>query len=59
MSTITAYAYDRVRNGDRMQGVFEVSRDRPILVAVEDILLITECSDPDEWEERVRYLPLR
>jgi hypothetical protein len=59
VSTITAYAYDRVRNGDRMPGVFEVSRDLPILGAVEDLLLITECSDPDEWEEQVRYLPLR
>ena len=27
-----------------MPGVFEVSRDVPILVAVEDILLISECS---------------
>ena len=59
VSTITAYAYDRVRNGDRMPGVFEVSRGVPIVVAVEDILLIGECSHPDEWEGQVRYLPLR
>lgn len=59
VSTITAYAYDRVKNGDRMPGVFEVSRDVPIVVAVEDILLISECSRPDEWEGQVRYLPLR
>lgn len=42
-----------------MPGVFEASRDVPILVAVEDILLISECSHPDEWEGQVRYLPLR
>jgi hypothetical protein len=36
-----------------------VSRDVPILVAVEDILLISECSHADEWEGQVRYLPLR
>ena len=59
VSTITGYAYDRVRNGERMPGVFEVSRDVPIRVAVEDILLLTECSRPDEWEGQVRYLPLR
>jgi hypothetical protein len=59
VSTITAYAYDRVRSGDRMPGVFEVSRDVPILIAVEDILLISECSRPEEWEGQVRYLPLR
>ena len=32
-------------------------RTRPS--AVEDILLISECSHPDEWEGQVRYLPLR
>ena len=37
VSTITAYAYDRARNGDSMPGVFEVSRDVPIVVTVEDI----------------------
>lgn len=47
---MTAYAYDRVRNGDGMPGVFEVSRDIPTLDAVEDILLIDECSHPDERE---------
>ncbi|HYO80847.1 MAG TPA: DUF5615 family PIN-like protein [Bryobacteraceae bacterium] len=59
VSTITAYAYERVRDGKRMPGVFEVGRDVPILVAVEDILLITECSHPEEWDGQVRYLPLR
>jgi hypothetical protein len=59
VATITAYAYDRVRKGDRMPGVFEMSRDIPILAAVDDILLISECSQADEWEGQVRYLPLR
>ena len=59
VSTVTAYAYDRVRAGDRMPGVFEVNRAVPIIAAVEDILLISECSHPDEWEGQVRYLPLR
>jgi len=26
---------------------------------VDDILLLTECSNPGEWEGQVRYLPLR
>ena len=59
VSTIIAYAYDRARKGDSMPGVFEVSRDVPIAVAVEDILLISECSHPDEWEGQVQYFPLR
>lgn len=59
VSTMTAYAYARVRAGHRMPGVFEVSRDVPISTAVADILLIDECSHPKEWEGQVRYLPLR
>jgi hypothetical protein len=57
--TMTRYAYDRVREGKRMPGVFEVSRDVPLGVAIEDILLLVECSLPGEWEGQVRYLPLR
>ena len=56
--TITKYAYARVREGLRMPGVFEVSRELPVGKAVEDILLIAECSLPGEWEGQVRYLPL-
>ncbi len=56
--TITKYAYERVKAGLPMPGVFEVSREVPIRKAVEDILLIVECSWPDEWEGQVRYLPL-
>jgi hypothetical protein len=59
VSTITAHAYRRVMKGEAMPGVFEVSCDLWLRTAVEDILLITECSRPGEWEGQVRYLPLR
>jgi hypothetical protein len=59
VTTITRYAYDRIRQGKPMPGVFEVSRDVPIRIAIEDILLLAECSLEDEWEGQVRYLPLR
>jgi hypothetical protein len=39
--------------------VFEVSCDLLMRAAVDDILLLTECSSPGEWEGQVRYLPLR
>ncbi len=42
-----------------MPGVFEVSRAVSIGVAIEDILLLVECSREGEWEGQVRYLPLR
>ncbi len=42
-----------------MPGVFEVSRDLPVGRAIEEILLLAECSLEREWEGQVRYLPLR
>jgi len=59
VSTITLYANDRIREGKRMAGVFEVSRSVPIKVAIEDVLLLAECSNEAEWEGQIRYLPLR
>ena len=59
VSTITHYAYERVRAGKPMPGVFEVSRNIPIGVVIEDVLLLVECSLDKEWEGQVRYLPLR
>lgn len=58
-STMTHHAYERVRTGKRMPGVFEVNREVPIAQAIEDILLLAECSIEGEWEGQVRYLPLR
>ena len=59
VATITYYAYARVRAGQAMPGVFDVSRTTPLAQAIDDILLIAECSFDDEWEGQVRYLPLR
>ena len=59
VSTITKYAYERVRAGKPMPGVFEIGRTVPIGRAIEDVLLLAECSLDGEWEGQVRYLPLR
>jgi hypothetical protein len=58
VSTMTRYAYERVQAGQSMPGLFEVGRSVPISRAIEDILLIAECSMEGEWEGQVRYLPL-
>ena len=59
VATMTAFAYDRVRAGLPMPGVFEVVRAVPLHQAIEDLVLIAECSNEGEWEGQVRYLPLR
>jgi hypothetical protein len=59
VSTMTRYAYERIRSGTSMSGVFEVGRHVPISVAIDEIELLAECSLENEWQGQVRYLPLR
>ena len=58
-STITRFAYERIESGFSMPGVFELAQDASIGIAVEEILLLAQCSLEGEWEGQVRYLPLR
>lgn len=59
VATMTNFAYQRVQAGLSMPGLFEVSRRVPVGLAIEEILLLAECSLEDEWEGQVRFLPLR
>jgi Domain of unknown function (DUF5615) len=59
VSTMTFYAYERVRTGMPMPGVFEVPEWLGVGPAIEDLLLIAGASLDGEWEGQVRYLPLR
>jgi hypothetical protein len=59
VTTMTRYAYERIQSGKRMPGIFEVSREVPLGVAIEDILLLAEFSLEGEWEGQVRFLPLQ
>lgn len=59
VNTITTFAYERVIQGLPMPGVFEVSLKVSITSAIEDILLLVECSVEGEWERQVNYLPLK
>jgi hypothetical protein len=49
----------RTAAGSPMPGVFELGQDVPIRQAIEDILLLAECSLEREWEGQIRFLPLR
>jgi hypothetical protein len=59
VNTLAALAYERIAAGLQMPGVFEVSFRVPIKIAIEDILLLAECSVEGEWEGKVTYLPLK
>ena len=59
VTTLRKHAYDRAVAGLPMPGLFEVSQELPIGVAIKEILLLAECSLEGEWEGSVRFLPLR
>jgi hypothetical protein len=59
VTSITQHAYERIKAGQKMPGVFEVSRSLAIGRAIDDILLLIEYSMDEEWEGQIRYLPLR
>jgi hypothetical protein len=59
VSTITQYAYERIKSGQRMPGVFEVNTSAPIGQVIEDVLLLAEWSVEGEWEGKIGYLPLK
>ncbi|MFB8795415.1 MAG: DUF5615 family PIN-like protein [Microcoleus sp.] len=59
VATMTNFAYERMQAGLAMPGLFEVSRLVAVGLAIEEILLIAECSLEGEWEGQVRFLPLR
>jgi len=58
VSTLRNHAYARVAAGLKMPGVFEVPNTLSIGRAIDDLLLIVECSLEGEWQGQVRYLPL-
>ena len=57
-ATLPAHAYDRVVAGEKMAGVFVLHNRFPVRLAIEEILLLNECSEQKEWANRVVYLPL-
>jgi len=59
IETITKFAYERIALGLPMSGVLEIRQIVPIGTAIEELLLIVECSEQSEWEGQVHYLPLK
>lgn len=59
VATMITFAYERIQAGLSMPGLFEVSRRIPIGLAIEEVILMAQCSLDGEWEGQVRFLPLR
>ena len=59
VATMTAFAYERIKENLPMSGIFEVPKSLSVGDAIEQLNLIAECSLKDEWKNQVRFLPLR
>jgi hypothetical protein len=58
VNTMKTHAYARITAGHPVPGVFAVGQDLPISAAIDEIILLAECSLPGDWEGQVRHLPL-
>jgi hypothetical protein len=56
VATVTAFAYEHVRAGKPMPGVFEAAPTVVPRSPINDIVLLATCSEDGEWEGQVRHL---
>ncbi len=58
VNIIPGFAYDRVRAGLGMPGVFLVDSHMAIGQAIDQLVVVIECSTPEDWKDRVEFFPL-
>lgn len=59
VSTLIHDAYNRVRAGAAMPGVIEVHKDTPIGQAVDELEILIGAGQPEDFENLVRFVPMR
>jgi hypothetical protein len=52
------FARDRIAAGIPMPGLFVLRPRTSIGQAIDALLLVDSCSEADEWQDRVEFLPL-
>jgi hypothetical protein len=58
LATIPRYAMHVVAAGESLPGVIAVNRSTPKRSVIDDLVLIAEASRPDDWANKVVFLPL-
>ena len=54
-----AAAYARIAGGKGCPGVIIIPQWLPVGPTLEELILIAECSGPEDWVDQVRFLPLK
>lgn len=57
-STVTMYAYNRVAKGLYMPGIVEVIATAAMGRVIDDLEIFVLCSQPEEYANRVLFIPL-
>ena len=57
-ATMPDFAYNCLAEGKQMAGMFVVNDRMPIRQAINELLLLVDCSEQAEWQGVVLYLPL-
>jgi len=56
-ATMARCAYNRLEAGLPMPGILQIRARLPVGHAIEELVLICECSQADEWTGVVRHIP--
>jgi len=57
-ATMPNFAYERLSQGQPMSGLFVINDRMPVRQVIDELLLLIDCSEQDEWKGIVLYLPL-
>lgn len=57
-ATMPDFAYERLSQGQPMLGMFVINDRMPVRQVIDELLLLIDCSEQDEWQGIVLYLPL-
>lgn len=57
-ATMPDFAYERLSQGQQMSGLFVINDRMPVRQVIDELLLLNDCSEQDEWKGIVLYLPL-
>jgi len=56
--TMPYHAANRIARSEQVAGVIIIPRRLPVIQVINDFEIIVTCSDMDEWENVIKYLPL-
>jgi hypothetical protein len=58
-ATMGDFACERMAAGLFMSGLILVKKSAPVGRVIDDLLLVAECTQEDEWSGRIEILPLK